>query len=171
MKNTMPRLDGVCDAHFAKVRVTFAENFVKRGDVGAAVCMYVDGQMVVDLWAGYADAARTRPWRQETMTSVRSNTKAMAALCIHTLVERDLLDLDTPVARYWPEFGQGGKSHIPVRWLLSHRAGLPAVRRDMTPERLFDWRRFTTALAETTPWWEPGARHGYHSLTYGYLRG
>lgn len=169
--NTQVRLDGVCDARFARVRDAFAENFGTRGDVGAAVCIYVDGKAVVDLWGGYADATRTRLWGRETMTSVRSNTKAMTALCAHRLVERGLLDLDAPVARYWPEFGQGGKAQVPLRWLLSHRAGLPAVRQDMAPETLFDWNRFATALAATTPWWGPGTQHGYHSLTYGYLVG
>ena len=162
---------GICDARFTTVQDAFAENFVKRGEVGAAVCVYVDGMAVVDLWGGFADAARTRPWAQDTIASVASSTKGMTALCAHLLVERGLLDLDSPVARYWPEFARGGKERIPVRWLLGHRAGLPAVRQDMATEMLFDWNAFTTALAETDPWWEPGTRHGYHARTYGYLVG
>jgi CubicO group peptidase (beta-lactamase class C family) len=162
---------GTCDTRFATVRDAFLDNFSKRGDVGAAVCVYVDGRPVVDLWGGFADAARTRPWAQDTITSVASTTKGMTALCAHMLVEAGLLDLDAPVARYWPEFAGGGKGDILVRWLLSHRAGLPAVRRDMATDTLFDWNAFATALVETDPWWEPGTQHGYHSRTYGFLVG
>ena len=168
---TTPRPQGLCDARFATVQDAFAENFEKRGDVGAAACVYVDGKAVVDLWGGFADAARTRSWVQDTIISVASSTKGMTALCAHILVDRGLLDLDAPVARYWPEFARSGKGKIPVRWLLGHRAGLPAVRRDMTTGTLFDWTAFTTALVETDPWWEPGTQHGYHARTYGYLVG
>jgi len=162
---------GGCDARFAEVRHAFAENLERGGDVGAAVCVYVDGRAVVDLWGGFADAARTRPWARDTIVSVASTTKGMTSLCAHVLVERGRLDLDAPVARYWPEFARGGKESISVRWLLSHRAGLPAVRRDLATEALFDWNAFTAALVETDPWWEPGTRHGYHSRTFGYLVG
>jgi CubicO group peptidase (beta-lactamase class C family) len=168
---TTAQIQGQCDPRFTAVRQAFAENFEKRGDVGAAVCVYVNGKPVVDLWGGYANAARTRPWDYNTIASVASTTKGMVAICAHMLVERSLLDLDAPVARYWPEFAQAGKATIPVRWLLSHRAGLPAVRRDMPPQSLYDWHAFTGALAETTPWWEPGTRHGYHALTFGHLVG
>jgi CubicO group peptidase (beta-lactamase class C family) len=92
------------------VREAFADNFATRGDVGAAVCVYVEGTPVVDLWGGYANAARTRPWHQDTTVSVASTTKGMVALCTHMLVERGLLDLDAPVARYWPEFAQADKA-------------------------------------------------------------
>ncbi len=168
---TTAQIQGQCDPCFTAVRQAFAENFEKRGDVGAAVCVYVEGKPVVDLWGGYANAARTRPWDHNTVASVASTTKGMVAICAHMLVERGLLDLDAPVARYWPEFAQAGKATIPVRWLLSHRAGLPAIRRDMPPQSLYDWHAFTGALAETAPWWEPGTRHGYHALTFGHLVG
>jgi len=153
------------------VREAFADNFATRGDVGAAVCVYVEGTPVVDLWGGYANAARTQPWDQDTIVSVASTTKGMVALCAHMLVERGLLDLDAPVARYWPEFAQADKAHIPVRWLLSHRAGLPALRQDMPPQSLYDWQASTSALAAEAPWWTPGTQHGYHALTFGYLVG
>ena len=168
---TPSRSQGVCDARFSGVRDAFAENFEKHGDVGAAVCVYVDGKATVDLWGGYVNAARTRPWTRDTIVSVASTTKGMTALCAHMLVERGVLDLDAPVARYWPEFACDGKEQIPVRWLLSHRAGLPAVRQDLPTETLFDWKAFTTALVETDPWWEPGTQHGYHARSYGYLVG
>ncbi len=168
---TTAQIQGQCDPRFTAVRQAFAENFEKRGDVGAAVCVYVEGKPVVDLWGGYANAARTRPWDHNTVASVASTTKGMVAICAHMLVERGLLDLDAPAARYWPEFAQAGKATIPVRWLLSHRAGLPAIRRDMPPQSLYDWHVFTGVLAETAPWWEPGTRHGYHALTFGHLVG
>jgi CubicO group peptidase (beta-lactamase class C family) len=153
------------------VREAFADNFATRGEVGAAVCVYVRGTPVVDLWGGYANAARTQPWDQDTIVSVASTTKGMVALCTHMLGERGLLDLDAPVARYWPEFAQADKVHIPVRWLLSHRAGLPALRQDMAPQSLYDWQAYTNALAAEAPWWTPGTQHGYHALTFGYLVG
>src|SRR5262249_59040150 len=87
----------------------------------------------------------------------------MVALCAHMLVERGLLDLDAPVARNWQEFAQADKAHIPVRWLLGHRAGLPALRRDMPPQSLHDWHALPCALAEEAPWWTPGTQHGYHA--------
>ena len=168
---TTLQIQGTCDAHFTAVRESFAENFAQRGDVGAAVCVYVEGKPVVDLWGGYANASRTRPWDRNTIASVASTTKGMVAICAHRLVERGLLDLDAPVARYWPEFAQAGKADLPVRWLLSHRAGLPAVRRDMPLQSLFDWHAYPSVLAATAPWWEPGTQHGYHALTFGYLVG
>ena len=168
---TTLQMRGTCDARFTAVREAFAENFAQRGDVGAAVCVYVEGKPVVDLWGGHANASRTRPWERHTIASVASTTKGMVAICAHLLVERGLLDLDAPVARYWPEFAQAGKAHLPVRWLLSHRAGLPAVRRDMPLQSLFDWHAYPNVLAATEPWWEPGTQHGYHALTFGYLVG
>lgn len=170
MTTTMP-IRGTCDPRFMAVREAFAENFAIRGEVGAAVCVYAEGKSVVDLWGGYADAAHTRAWDQNTIVSVASTTKGMVALCTHMLVERGLLDLDAPVARYWPAFAQAEKDTLPVRWLLSHRAGLPAVRHDLPPQSLYDWHAFTEALAETKPWWEPGIQHGYHAITFGYLVG
>jgi CubicO group peptidase (beta-lactamase class C family) len=165
------QIQGTCDPRFMAVHEAFAENFAVRGEVGAAVCVYADGKPVVDLWGGYADTARIRPWDQNTIVSVASTTKGMVALCTHMLIERGLLDLDAPVARYWPAFAQAEKDTLPVRWLLSHRAGLPAVRRDLPPQSLYDWHAFTAALAETKPWWEPGTQHGYHAITFGFLLG
>jgi CubicO group peptidase (beta-lactamase class C family) len=122
-------------------------------------------------WGGFADAARTRPWGRDTIVNVYSTTKGVTALCAHRLVEAGRLDLDAPVARYWPEFAQAGKERIPVRFLLSHQAGLPAVRKPLAPVALYDWPVLCEALAAETPWWEPGTQHGYHALTYGHLVG
>ena len=131
----------------------------------------LDGESVVDLWGGWCDAERSRPWGRDTLANVFSTTKGMTALCAHQLVERGQLDLDAPVARYWPEFAQAGKGDLPVRWLLSHQAGLPAVRKPLPEGALYDWQAFTGALAEQDPWWEPGTLHGYHAVTFGHLVG
>jgi len=168
---TTIEVHGVCDNRFAAVRDAFAENFATQGEVGAAVAVCLDGEAVVDLWAGHADEARSRPWQRDTIVNVYSTTKGMAAICALRLVERGLLDLDAPVARYWPEFAQAGKEELPVRYLLSHRAGLPAVKEDLPPGAIYDWDTMTAALAAQVPWWEPGTMHGYHALTYGWLVG
>jgi CubicO group peptidase (beta-lactamase class C family) len=165
------RIQGTCDARFTRVRDTFAENFATFGETGAAVALYVDGRPVVDLWAGYADAARTQPWPRDAIVNVYSTTKGITAICAHRLVDQGRLDLDAPVAKYWPEFAQAGKADVPVRYLLSHRVGLAAVRRPLQPSDLYDWDTMCTALAEEEPWWKPGTRHGYHALTYGWLVG
>ncbi len=167
----LPAVEGTTDPRFTRVREVFAENFAERDEVGAAVAVFVDGRPVVDLHGGFADQARTRPWQGDTLVNVYSCTKAMAALCLHRLVDEGLVDLDAPVARYWPEFAEAGKGEIPVRHLLSHRAGLAAVRDPLPPEALYDWEAMTEALAAQEPWWEPGAEHGYHAVTFGWLVG
>ncbi|MEU3949772.1 serine hydrolase domain-containing protein [Streptomyces sp. NPDC029526] len=162
---------GHCDPRFAAVREAFEENFRARGELGAAVAVTVDGRTVVDLWGGWADAARTRPWERDTVVNVWSTTKGPVALCAHLLADRGLLDLDAPVAAYWPEFAAAGKEDVLVRHLLSHRAGLAGLREPHTLEQLYDWDLTTRRLAATEPWWEPGTRSGYHALTYGHLVG
>ena len=164
-------IEGHCDARFAKVRDAFAANFAAGREVGASFAATLDGELVIDLWGGFADAAQTRPWQRDTIANVWSTTKAMAALCAHVLADRGFLDLDAPVATYWPEFAANGKASIPVRWLLSHRAGLAALRPRIPTEALWDWRRMTDVLAAEAPWWEPGSASGYHAMTYGYLIG
>lgn len=171
MSAAIPEIHGTCDARFAAVRDAFAANFAEHDEIGAAVSVVVDGRVVVDLWAGWADPGRTRPWRRDTIANVYSCTKGMTALCLHRLVETGRVDLDAPVARYWPEFAQGDKGRIPVRWLLSHRAGLAAVKPMLPEAALYDWDAMVAALAAETPWWEPGTRHGYHAVTFGWLVG
>src|SRR5205823_8720320 len=168
---TSASVHGECAARFAAVRATFAANVDMGVEVGASFAATVDGELVVDLWGGYADAARTRPWTRDTIVNVFSTTKAMTALCAHLLVDRGLLDLDAPVARYWPEFAQAGKEGITTRHLLTHSAGLAALRRSLPTEALYDWTRMVEALAAEAPWWEPGSANGYHAMTYGYLVG
>ncbi|MFI2183984.1 serine hydrolase domain-containing protein [Streptomyces sioyaensis] len=164
-------VNGHCAPGFAGVREAFARNFSEHGDVGAAVTVTVEGEAVVDLWGGHADAAGARVWERDTLVNVYSTSKGMTALCAHLLVDRGELDLDAPVARYWPEFAQAGKKDLPVRWLLSHRAGLIAPRERLSARDAYDWERVCAALAATEPWWEPGTAQGYHAVTFGYLVG
>jgi len=165
------QVHGHCDARFAAVREAFEDNFRERGELGAAVAVTVDGITVVDLWGGWADAAGTRPWERDTLVNVWSTTKGPVALCAHLLADRGLLDLDAPVAAYWPEFAAAGKEKVLVRHLLSHRAGLSGLREPHSLADLYDWELTTARLAATEPWWEPGTRSGYHALTYGFLVG
>jgi CubicO group peptidase (beta-lactamase class C family) len=165
------RIQGTCDARFAAVREAFVENFAGRGEIGAAVAVAVEGRPVVDLWGGSADAARTRPWERDTIVHVFSTTKGLTALCAHMAADRGLLDIDAPIARYWPGFAAAGKAAVTMRHVLAHRAGLPAIRAPLPPEAIFDWDTMTRALAAEAPWWEPGTRHGYHLVTYGWLVG
>jgi CubicO group peptidase (beta-lactamase class C family) len=162
---------GFSDARFAALREAFDENLACGADAGAAVSVYVDGEKVVDLWGGWANSEEQRPWNEDTITTVWSVTKAFTAVCAHRMVDAGLLDLDAPVAAYWPEFGQNGKGDIPVHMLLSHRSGLYTTGRKLAPDDLYDWDTMTAALAETEPFWEPGTRHGYHGITYGWLVG
>src|SRR3954454_8233127 len=127
--------------------------------------------MVVDLWGGWADEARTVPWAEDTITCVFSTTKTMAALAALVLVDRGELDLDAPVARYWPQFAANGKAGIKVRHLLSHTSGVSGWEQPITLEDLYDWDNSTALLAAQAPWWEPGTASGYHALTYGHLIG
>jgi len=164
-------IQGYCDPRFSKVKEAFQKNFDSGLEVGASVAVTVDGKFVVDLWGGYADAARTRPWKQDTIANVYSTTKVMTALCALMLIDRGQLDLDAPVARYWPEFAQNGKEKMPVRYLLSHQAGLAGFEAAITDDTLYDWGRATSLLAAQKPWWEPGTASGYHGITMGYLVG
>ncbi len=166
-----PPIHGFCDPRFTGVRDALERNFREHGEVGAAVALTVDGEFVVDLWAGWMDEARSRPWQRDTLVTVFSVGKAFATVSLLMLVERGQVDLDAPVARYWPEFAAAGKEAISVRMLLCHRAGLPAIRRLLPEGTIYDWRAMTEALAEEEPWWEPGRLHGYHVNTFGFLVG
>ena len=130
---------GRCDPRLRGVREAVADNFAAHGEVGAAVAVTLENRLVVDLWAGHADAARTRPWTRDTIVNVASATKGLTAICAHRLVDRGLLDLEAPVAAYWPEFAQAGKAELPVDLLLSHRAGLPAIETPLPTVALYDW--------------------------------
>jgi CubicO group peptidase (beta-lactamase class C family) len=166
-----PTIHGTCDARFAPLRDTFVRNFSTFGETGAALSITIDNQPVVDLWAGHADVARTKEWRPDTIVNVYSTTKGMAAICAHRLADQGRLDFDAPVTKYWPEFAQAGKDDLPVRYLLSHQAGLPAVKQMMSPHAMYEPLTMATALAAQEPWWQPGSKHGYHVVTYGWLVG
>jgi len=164
-------VQGHCDPRFGEIREIFEKSFDGDEEIGAAICFVADGETVVDLWGGHYDAERTRPWERDTLVNTYSTTKGLTAICAHQLVERGLLDLDAPVAKYWPEFAAAGKGELPVRWLLSHQAGLPAVRKPLPDDAVVSWDVMCAALAEQEPWWEPGTKHGYHALTFGFLVG
>jgi CubicO group peptidase (beta-lactamase class C family) len=178
-----PEIHGHVAPGFEAVREAFAENFTRPpdamaamlgadvGEVGAAVSVWHRGQSVVDLWAGEADRRTHRPWAADTLALVFSTTKGITAICANLLAQRGLLDLDAPVAEYWPEFAQAGKAEVPVRWLLAHRAGLPWVDGTMTIEQALDWDHVIDALAAQAPVWSPGTQHGYHATTFGWLVG
>jgi CubicO group peptidase (beta-lactamase class C family) len=169
----MPAVDveGRVEPGFERVRDAFATNFDRHGDVGAACCVYRDARQVVDIWGGLADRDAGRPWTRDTVTLVFSTTKGITAIAVNLLVQRGELDLDAPVAKYWPEFAANGKDEIPVRWLLSHRAGLADVTADLTLDEVLAWDPVVNALAAQAPIWEPGRQHGYHVRAYGWLLG
>ncbi len=168
---TPGEVHGHCDARFTPVRDAFADGFARGAELGAALCVVIDGRRVVDLWGGWADAARTRPWKRDTIACVFSCTKGLAAAALLLLVDRGVVDLDAPVATWWPEFASAGKEELPVRYLLTHEAGLPALTRRLPFGSLSDWDLMVEALAAQAPWWEPGTGHGYHGVTFGHLVG
>jgi CubicO group peptidase (beta-lactamase class C family) len=164
-------LGGTCSARFDPLRELFAAKFASGEDLGASLTVNIDGEMVVDLWGGWADEARTAPWAENTIANVFSTTKTMTALAALALVDRGELDLDATVAKYWPEFAAQGKADIKVRHLLSHTSGVSGWEQPITLEDLYDWDKSTALLAAQAPWWEPGTASGYHALTYGHLIG
>jgi CubicO group peptidase (beta-lactamase class C family) len=167
----MATINGQVAAGFEPVREAFAANFARHGDIGAAVCVYRDGRPVVDLWGGVADPAGGRPWSRDTLQLVYSATKGATATAAHLLAQRGALDLDAPVAEYWPEFAANGKAEIPVRWLLSHRAGVVALDDPVPLADALAWQPMVAALAAQRPAWTPGTAHGYHGRTFGWLVG
>ncbi|MEV0378819.1 serine hydrolase domain-containing protein [Nonomuraea sp. NPDC050643] len=160
---------GTCDPRFSQVAEEFEANLERRGEVGASVCVIVGGEVVADLWGG--QAAPGVPWSSDTIGHVWSCTKGATALCAHVLASRGELDLDAPVIRYWPEYGAHGKGGTLVRHLLAHQAGLPTLREPPPTGAFYDWKLMADRLAAEQPFWEPGTRHGYHALTFGFLIG
>lgn len=164
-------MEGSCDPAFTGVREAFAANFAERGELGASVSVFVEGRRVVDLWGGWADGARTRPWQPDTLVNFYSVGKALVSLLLLRQVDAGRIELDEPVSRVWPEFEAAGKGSVTVREAMSHRAGVPAIAERLTNEDLWDFDRMTQALAAAPPWWEPGSRHAYHTNTFGHLVG
>src|SRR5512136_598461 len=170
VKDRFP-ISGWVAAGFEPVRTAFEANFTKRGEVGAAVHVIVDGEVAVDLWGGAADAARTRPWMPDTLVNVWSTTKGWLAFAMHMLAEEGLLDFDAPVARYWPEFAQNGKDGVLVKHILTHTAGLPAPSMKVPDEAVYEWDTMVHSLERSELFWEPGTQCGYHASTFGWLNG
>ena len=156
MTATAIEIHGTCEPAFERVRDEFERNFAERDELGASVAVVVDGEPKVDLWAGWADAERTKPWERDTIVVVHSVTKALVSMCVHMLVERGLLEWDAPVVRYWPEFGQAGKERITFRQLISHQAGLPVIDVPLGPTATLEWETMVHALEVQAPVWEPG---------------
>jgi CubicO group peptidase (beta-lactamase class C family) len=167
----MADIQGTCDERFVAVKEAFAANFDQGVEVGASAAVSLDGELVVDIWGGHADAGKTVPWERDTITNVWSTTKTMTALCALVLADRGELDFHAPVSRYWPEFAAAGKESVEVRHIMSHTSGLCAWTEPVTTEDLYDWEKMTSLLAAQQPWWEPGTASGYHLLTQGYLVG
>jgi CubicO group peptidase (beta-lactamase class C family) len=171
MSDQAMKLDGACAERFEPLRELFAAKLESGEDLGASLAVNIGGEMVVDLWGGWADQARTVPWTENTITCVFSTTKTMTSLAALVLVDRGELDLDAPVAAYWPEFAARGKGGIKVRHLLSHTSGVSGWEQPITFEDLYDLEKSTALLATQAPWWEPGTASGYHGYTYGHLIG
>jgi CubicO group peptidase (beta-lactamase class C family) len=170
------RIGGHVEPGFAAVEEAFSQNFEDGHETGAAFCLHVDGRKVVDLYGGSfdhepPDSAGGPPYDQDTLQLVFSSTKGATAACANLLEQRGKLDVASPVARYWPEFAQFGKGDIPVLFLLTHQAGLPAVDTRLSPAEVQAWEPVIAALEAQPPLWEPGTAHGYHALTYGWLVG
>lgn len=165
-------IEGYCHPRFSGVARAFEQNFEQHEELGAAVAITLGGELVVDLWGGWLDDRRSRHWREDSIINVWSLGKAVSSIALLQLVDEGQVRLDEPVSTYWPEFGKAGKSELPVKFLLTHQAGLPAVEKPLPPGmNLTDWDGMCTALAEQTPWWTPGTRFGYHVNTFGFLVG
>lgn len=164
-------LGGWTDPAFATVADAFADNFATHGEVGASVCVHVDDRVVVDLWGGRADGTGSRAFGPDTLVDVFSVGKSLVALLAAQRIDRGELDPGEPVHRRWPAFARAGKEDVTLRHLLTHQAGLPAVRRRLPPDAMLDWELMAGALADQRPWWEPGSGHGYHVNTFGFLVG
>jgi CubicO group peptidase (beta-lactamase class C family) len=162
---------GHADARFDKVAEALADELACGAEIGAAIAVDIDGELVLDVWGGYADAAKTVAWGRDTIVNVWSCTKTVTSLAALMLADRGLLDLDAPVAKYWPEFAANGKQDIRVRHLLSHTSGVAGWQDPMTIDDLFDWEKATSRLAAQAPWWEPGTASGYQALNFGFLIG
>jgi CubicO group peptidase (beta-lactamase class C family) len=164
-------INGTVAEGWGKVADAFRANFERGAEIGAACAVYANGQPVIDIWGGIADKRTGRPWDRDTIAIVMSTTKGATAICASRLVEQGLLDLDAPVAKYWPEFAANGKEQIPVRWLLTHQSGLPVPEATLTLEDACAWTPVIKALEQQKPLWKPGTQHSYHAVTFGFLVG
>jgi CubicO group peptidase (beta-lactamase class C family) len=162
---------GHCDSRFDKLRAALADELAAGEELGAAIAVDIDGELVVDIWGGHADAAKTRRWDRDTIVNLWSSTKTVTSLAALILADRGLLDVFAPVATYWPEFAANGKQDIEVRHILSHTSGVSGWDAPFTIDDVYDWSKATSQLARQKPWWPPGTASGYHLLNYGHLVG
>jgi CubicO group peptidase (beta-lactamase class C family) len=161
---------GRCADGYEDLLDAFRANFLERGEIGATLCLYVDGKNVVDLWGGWKNASRTAEWKADTLCSVYSISKSMLAICMHILVDRGEIDLDAPVEKYWPQFGKNGKADIRVRHVLSHYCGV--IFNDAAkPGDIYDWEKMIRAIEEQAPAWPPATKGAYNSVNFGYIQG
>jgi CubicO group peptidase (beta-lactamase class C family) len=167
----MADLHGTCEERFEPVRRALARNLDSGADLGASLVLDIDGDIVINLWGGFCDEKRTAPWSEHTITNVWSTTKTVTSLAALMLVDRGELDVDAPVARYWPEFAAAGKQDVLVRQLMSHASGVSGLDQPAVVEDLYDWQAATSRMAAQAPWWEPGSASGYQALNYGHLVG
>jgi CubicO group peptidase (beta-lactamase class C family) len=165
------RVEGACDERFAEVAREFARNFEERGELGASVSLSLHGEKLVDLWGGVADPASGRAWERDTVSTVFSCTKGATALCAHLLASRGLLDVEAPVAEYWPEFARRGKEGATVRMMLDHSVGVPVIKAPVKPGGVCDWDYMIGLLEAQEPFWKPGTRNGYHMINFGWTVG
>lgn len=165
------RIQGECDPRFDEVAKVFEKNFREHNEVGASVCVTLEGKTVVDLWGGLADAQKKTPWEKDTVTTVYSCTKGAVALCAHILADRGELDFDAPVKQYWPEFAKNGKEEATVRHMLNHTVGVPICTDPVKPGGCNDFDYMTDLLAEMEPIWKPGTRMAYHMINFGWTAG
>src|SRR5882757_2002396 len=162
---------GRCDERFDALRRALADNIASGEEVGACVAIDIDGEVVVDMWGGFKDAARTSAWTEDTIVNVWSSTKTVTSLAALMLFDRGLVELTAPVATYWPEFAANGKQDIEFRHVLSHTSGVSGWDLPFTTEDMYDWDKATAALAAQAPWWKPGTASGYHAHNQGHLIG
>lgn len=167
----VPAIQGSADPRFEALTRAFSANFSERGELGASLCLVVDGEPVVDVWAGALDGEGLRPWRQDAVVNVWSTTKAVNALCFALIVDRGACAYDDPVSRWWPEFAAHGKGEVTIAMLLSHQAGLCSFRDPAVVEDFYDQPVAAARLAATDPLWPPGSRSGYHAISIGVLAG
>ncbi len=164
-------VQGSCDPKFAKVKAEFERNFAERGEVGASVCLSVNGETALDLWGGMADPDTGEPWEADTTCIIFSCTKAATALCAHILIDRGQLNPAAQVSDYWPGFAKNGKESTTVQMMLNHESAIPANREPIRPGGFLDWDYMVSRMEEEEPWWEPGARNGYHMVNFGWTVG
>lgn len=166
-----PTISGHADPKFDALKAVFQAKLDSGDELGAAITVNIDGTNVVDIWGGFSDAAKSKPWDKDTIVNVFSSTKTIISLATFLLIDRGLVDPDAPVAKYWPEFAANGKENVKVRHIMSHTSGLSGWEDELSLEDIYDFEATAARLAAQAPWWEPGTASGYHAITMGFLLG